>query len=70
MPFTWRYEGTDNAGRDAPTGAPTSWSSRSDAESWAGEAWPELVAAGVGALQLVEDGTPVGPRVPLRPGGA
>ena len=56
MSWTWRYEGPDGspveAGPDAPAqpDSPT----QSDAESWVGEVWRELLAAGVHAVTLYE----------------
>jgi len=50
--WTWRYD--TEPGPDAP--APASFSSQSDAETWIGEVWRELLDAGVQAVTLVEDG--------------
>ena len=56
MSWTWRYEGPDGspveAGPDAPAqpDSPT----QSDAESWVGEVWRELLAAGVHQVSLYE----------------
>ena len=52
MPWSWRYEGTD--GRAVPGPAET-FGSQADAESWIGQAWRELAAAGVTTVLLVED---------------
>lgn len=52
MPWTWRYEGGD--GRSMPGPAET-FSSQADAESWLGQAWRELAAAGVSTVALLED---------------
>jgi hypothetical protein len=52
MPWTWRYEGGD--GRSV-TGPAETFSSQADAESWLGQAWRELAAAGVSTVALVED---------------
>jgi hypothetical protein len=52
MAWTWRYE--DASGRPVE-GPNEAFSSQSDAESWIGQAWRELVAAGVVGVVLVED---------------
>ncbi|MBT8227573.1 MAG: hypothetical protein KJO75_19050 [Dactylosporangium sp.] len=52
MAWTWRYE--DAAGR--PIDGPSeTFPSQSDAESWLGQAWKDLVAAGACASVLCED---------------
>lgn len=52
MPWSWRYEGVDGK----PVAGPTeTFSSQADAESWIGQAWRELAAAGVTQVTLVED---------------
>ena len=57
MSWTWRYEGPDGApveaGPDAP--AQPDFPTQSDAESWVGEVWRELLAAGVASVSLYED---------------
>jgi hypothetical protein len=58
MSFTWRYE---NAAGDVVEpvvpieGEHTAFSTQSDAESWIGEAWPDLLAAEVEQVTLLED---------------
>ena len=56
MSWTWRYEGPDGgqveAGPEAP-GQPD-FPTQSDAESWVGEVWRELLASGVAAVTLFE----------------
>ena len=52
MAWTWRYEGRDDR-RDAGSSEP--FSSQSDAESWLGQSWRELVAQGVVTAVLLED---------------
>ena len=53
MPWSWRYEGVDGQ----PVAAPLdeTFSSQADAESWIGQSWRELAAAGVTQVSLVED---------------
>jgi hypothetical protein len=52
MAWTWRYEGED--GR-TNAGASESFPSQSDAESWLGQTWRELVKTGVVTAVLQED---------------
>jgi hypothetical protein len=55
MAWTWRYEGPDGSPVQ-PDGvpAPEPFPSQADAESFVGEAWRELLAAGVHAVTLFE----------------
>lgn len=65
MSWTWRY--VDAEGRPHSLDArfldagslgeatPPVFPAQGDAESWLGETWRELAAAGVGAVTLVED---------------
>ena len=52
MTWSWRYEAEDGR-RDA--GTSEGFASQSDAESWLGQSWRELVAQGVVTAVLVED---------------
>jgi hypothetical protein len=52
MAWSWRYEDADGAPMSGPT---ETFSSQSDAESWMGQIWRELAAAGVAAVVLLED---------------
>lgn len=52
MAWSWRYEAEDGRG-DAGGSEP--FSSQSDAESWLGQAWRDLVANGVVTAVLLED---------------
>jgi len=52
MAWAWRYEGGEGK-KDA--GGSEAFPSQSDAESWLGQSWKELVAAGVVTAVLVED---------------
>jgi len=55
--WLWRLEAADGstaAGLTSPSHA-----SQSDAESWLGEMWRELAAAGVARVTLVHDGDTV-----------
>jgi hypothetical protein len=57
--FTWRFEapdGTPLASADLPA---ATFPSQADAESWVGETWRELLAAGVDQVTLLRDGETV-----------
>ena len=60
MSWTWRYEaadGTPVSPREAPQGE--AFPTRSDAESWVGENWRELLSAGVHQVTLLDNGREV-----------
>jgi hypothetical protein len=66
MAWNWRYE--DEGGAEtSPAGAPTaeSFPTQSDAESWLGETWRELLECGVAAVTLLEDEREVYGPMPL-----
>lgn len=65
--WTWRY--VDAEGADvAPPGVPQGgFPTQSDAESWLGEQWRSLVAAGVEAVHLHEGDQEVYGPMSLRP---
>jgi hypothetical protein len=52
MAWAWRYEGDDGPRQ---LGSSETFSSQSDAESWLGQMWRQLVADGVVTAILVED---------------
>ncbi len=54
MGWIWRYR--DQAGEPAGNGVSEEFPSQSDAESWLGENWRDLLATGVVAVVLEEDG--------------
>jgi hypothetical protein len=56
MAWIWRYEVPDGS-MAAPEGlaAPEAFPSQSDAESFIGESWRELLEAGVAQVTLFED---------------
>jgi len=58
--WTWRYEDASGA-EVAPDGAPgaDAFPTQSDAESWLGETWRDLLEAGVYQVTLLEDGREV-----------
>lgn len=54
--WTWRYENADgSAVAVAPQDVPEGFGFQADAESWIGEEWQRLLAAGVEAVSLFED---------------
>lgn len=71
MSWTWQYEAVDGESlaeqdlADAP--AQEVFPSQSDAESWLGEVWPELLHAGVEQVTLREDDRKVYGPMSLRP---
>ena len=66
--WTWRYEDSNGADVDvaaAPTGEP--FPTQSDAETWLGENWRELLSAGVEQVSLLEAGRQVYGPMSLKP---
>ncbi|HWB65825.1 MAG TPA: hypothetical protein VG708_03225 [Mycobacteriales bacterium] len=60
MSWGWRYlnaRGKQVTPEGVPDGA--GFPTRSDAETWIGETWRELLDAGVDAVTLLEDGREV-----------
>ncbi len=55
MSWTWRLETRDGTSLDETHEVPD-FPSQSDAESWLGEVWRELVDAGAVGASLLEDG--------------
>lgn len=53
MAWTWRYEDADGQPVEGPSEA---FASQSDAESWLGQNWRDLAAAGAANAVLIEDG--------------
>ncbi len=69
MSWTWRFE-TEDGGAVAPAGSLSSSESfptQSDAETWLGESWQELLDAGVQQVVLQEAGRKVYGPMSLRP---
>jgi hypothetical protein len=68
MSWTWTYAGADGATASTAEPAPA-FPSQSDAESWLGETWRELLEAGVESVTLREDEREVYGPMSLRPTG-
>ncbi|WP_326599434.1 hypothetical protein [Streptomyces sp. NBC_01803] len=58
MAWEWRFEKADGSPTE-PSQAPGDFGTQGDAESWIGEAWPELLTDGIDQVSLLEDGTKV-----------
>lgn len=54
QPRPWRWKQFDAQGRETGEQGP-SFPTRSDAESWLGEVYPDLAEAGVASVTLLED---------------
>lgn len=65
--WSWRYEDARGSVLEDP--ASEVFTSRGDAESWLGEHWPSLAAAGVRRAQLLSGATAIGRPVALRDPG-
>lgn len=52
MSWHWRFESADGATLDNPASPPHP--NQSDAESWLGEQWRDLAAAGVAQVTLLD----------------
>ncbi len=60
MSWTWRLEQADGTElTDLPDVSPPPFQNQSDAESWLGESFHELSAAGVAQVTLLEDATKI-----------
>ncbi len=55
MTWTWRYEKADGQALTAKSLPRETFPSQSDAETWLGERWRSLLAAGVDQVRLYED---------------
>lgn len=54
MTWTWRYEKADGTQTTASAGL-QSFPTQSDAETWIGETWKELLDGGVDQVSLLEE---------------
>ncbi|HYN67826.1 MAG TPA: hypothetical protein VES93_13130 [Ornithinibacter sp.] len=57
--WTWTYEDAAGAAMTGEALSETAFPTQSDAESWFGEVWHDLSAAGVAAVTLHRDGQKV-----------
>ncbi|WP_149202902.1 hypothetical protein [Actinotalea subterranea] len=62
--WAWQFTDAEDEVLDRPLSP--AFTNRFDAESWIGEQWRHLAEQGVAAAQLTQQGTPVGPPLPLR----
>lgn len=67
MSWTWRYEKADGAPVEHPDLPTDGFPSQSDAETWLGEVWRELLSRGVDQVTLEEDGRVVYGPMSLHP---
>lgn len=67
MPWTWRYEKADGSAADPATSQ--AFPTQSDAETWIGETWQELLDAGVDQVSLLEEERVVYGPMSLHPAG-
>ena len=65
--WTWHYEAADGSALNGPDLPRTGFPSQADAETWVGESWRELVAAGVEQVSLLNAGEQVYGPMSLRP---
>jgi hypothetical protein len=54
--WTWRYEAADGSAMVGGGLPAKTFPSQADAESWVGESWHDLTAAGVDSVSLLCDG--------------
>jgi len=55
MAWSWRFEKADGTAAEARELPAETFGSQSDAESWLGESWRGLLAAGVDQVTLLEE---------------
>ncbi len=65
--WTWGYEDADGQPMSGELLSTAEFPSQSDAESWFGETWRDLAAAGVGGVILYRDGEVVYGPMSLEP---
>ena len=59
MAWTWRYEGADGSEVAGEAPRAEAFPTQSDAETWLGENWRELLSAGVEQVTLLDSGREV-----------
>jgi hypothetical protein len=67
MAWTWRYEASDGSVVSSEHGAKESFPAQSDAETWLGETWRDLLEDGVEQVTLLEEDREVYGPMGLRP---
>jgi len=67
MSWLWSYQATDGGSIVAEHATAETFPSQSDAETWLGEAWQDLLAEGVDQVSLLEDGRVVYGPMSLHP---
>ena len=65
--WTWTYQAADGSAMSGEGLSETACPTQSDAESWFGEVWHDLAAAGVAAVTLHRDGQKVYGPMSLEP---
>jgi hypothetical protein len=69
MSWTWQYHAAQGAPIPESAAQPAGgFPSQADAETWVGEEWRDLVAEGIDAVSLFEDGRLVYGPMSLHPG--
>jgi len=56
MSWSWQFQNTDGVAVAAESATEDSFPSQSEAESWLGETWQDLLADGVDQVVLMESG--------------
>jgi hypothetical protein len=67
MSWSWQYQATDGSVVTSAQGTAETFPSQSDAETWLGEVWRDLLAEGVAQVVLLEDGRVVYGPMSLHP---
>lgn len=67
MGWSWRYETRSGDVLEGADLSATTFPSQADAETWVGEAWRQLLEAGVDRVVLLEDGAVVYGPMSLHP---
>ncbi|MFI7589512.1 hypothetical protein ACIB24_20800 [Spongisporangium articulatum] len=66
-PWAWRFEAADGSTLSGGELPANTFPSQADAETWVGEAWHDLLAAGVEQVYLLESDEVVYGPMSLRP---
>lgn len=67
MSWSWHYEDANGAPVQEPASISQAFPTQSDAETWIGESWRDLLDSGVEQVTLYEDGRVVYGPMSLRP---